>query len=798
MELNRRNGLIWAAVAFGFVAILLFARLSSFGIWDPWELNPADQARHLLAGDPVEATRPVLSTALVALGFGTFGVREWAGRFPLAVAGLVVVLLAYLLVRRFAGRRAGVYAALVTGTTPLFLFNARQMLGDAPAFAAQALLAWAACAAVFRPTMRADADARKRWIWTGVWLAVAAVVALPLTVLSAGALLGALPPLLAVVVVGAASGLPLRPRTDPQRAASFYALAALTAVVAFLVAGAVVADHAELSLWLGGKPRGGDPPTFELPLEAVFHAFVPWSALLPVALGRMLVGRQDVAPAEGRAEAAPENAVRLVLLLWAVFGYGTLVLYESRYGPGTFLPVVALAGAVGIVLRDVEESRAPWWASAIVAALLAGLLIRDFGLYPSGPIGGLGIEPVTVPDVFNPKRAWAALLGVFALTALLGFGSVPGSGKPDLRAPYRLLVAQWNKGLSYKLWLIAGGVLLLLFVLLGLGTFVTPDALGLTTLVIKWARRLMLVPVAVPAAIAAGQLALWAFRKLGDKRLLPLLVAGAAVGAYAAQGYLPALSSHFSPREVYDSYNALAEPEEPLAEYRVGGRAAAYYARGEVRDIESQAELVEFLAADQRRWAAFPTDELAQIDRAFRQRTGRHLFVADARSARVVLATNQEIAERDNESFVARYVLEEAPTPAHPVGARFEDKLELVGYDLELPHDGYVGAGESFTITWYWRALKPVPGSWKPFVHVDGQGLRLNGDHDPVDGKYPIRLWDEGDVVVDVQELTVPANYRPGPYNIFIGLFSGDNRLEVVEGPRAEDDRVRAGVLRIR
>jgi hypothetical protein len=53
-------------------------------------------------------------------------------------------------------------------------------------------------------------------------------------------------------------------------------------------------------------------------------------------------------------------------------------------------------------------------------------------------------------------------------------------------------------------------------------------------------------------------------------------------------------------------------------------------------------------------------------------------------------------------------------------------------------------------------------------------------------------------VVVDRQELTVPANYRPGPYTIFLGLYSGDSRLEIVSGPEAEDDRVRAGVLRIR
>ena len=84
------------------------------------------------------------------------------------------------------------------------------------------------------------------------------------------------------------------------------------------------------------------------------------------------------------------------------------------------------------------------------------------------------------------------------------------------------------------------------------------------------------------------------------------------------------------------------------------------------------------------------------------------------------------------------------------------------------------------------------------FLHVDGQGNRLNGDHDPVEGKYPVRLWDEGDVVVDVQELSVPANYRPGPYTFFIGFYAGEGRLTVEEGPKDTENRVRAGTVLVR
>jgi len=143
-------------------------------------------------------------------------------------------------------------------------------------------------------------------------------------------------------------------------------------------------------------------------------------------------------------------------------------------------------------------------------------------------------------------------------------------------------------------------------------------------------------------------------------------------------------------------------------------------------------------------------------------------------------------------------VLEQVPEVEHPVGAIYDGKIELVGYDLDLPQRGYVGAGQDFTVSWYWRVLERVPGSYKIFLHVDGQGLRLNGDHVPVDGKYPVRLWDKGDIVVDRQQLTVPGNYRSGTYTFYIGFFAGSRRLEITQGPKDNDDRVRAGTLRIR
>ena len=107
-------------------------------------------------------------------------------------------------------------------------------------------------------------------------------------------------------------------------------------------------------------------------------------------------------------------------------------------------------------------------------------------------------------------------------------------------------------------------------------------------------------------------------------------------------------------------------------------------------------------------------------------------------------------------------------------------------------------AGQRFGITWYWRALAESASSQQVFVHIDGFGLRLNGDHVPVDGKYPTSLWLKGDVIVDSQTLTVPANYQNGDYTIYVGLFRGSKRLEVKSGTSDDANRVDAGLLSVR
>src|SRR5262249_19757274 len=152
----------------------------------------------------------------------------------------------------------------------------------------------------------------------------------------------------------------------------------------------------------------------------------------------------------------------------------------------------------------------------------------------------------------------------------------------------------------------------------------------------------------------------------------------------------------------------------------------------------------------------------------------------------------------DNQNYLANAVLDRPPHPRFMVNALFDNRVELIGYDLALPHGDTIGPGERFTITWYFHSFAQVPGRYQPFVPIDGRGQRLNGAHPPVDGRSPLQLWQANDYVVDRQELSVPMNYPRGDLTIFMGFYQGENRLEVVRGPKDDVNRVRAGVLRVR
>jgi len=726
----------------GVVPLLTVWGIWSYGLWDPWELGVADASR--------------------------------AGRLPGVLAGWLTCLLAFLLLRTHFSRRAGVIAIAVIASTPLFLLNARLLMGNSVAVFAQTWVGLAAIAvALGRPASRRPL--------TRYALLVFGFVASTYT---SGVLLGPLPPILAV----AAWSL-LSDDTGQGNPVARWLLPTAATILVLGVMRAASLDDSGFTMWLGGGAVGGNPPTFDKAAEVVFHGFAPWSAALPVA------GLWALIPRSTRTRDA--QSVAWVLVLWAAFAFVSWTVFASRYGTPSYLALVPLAGLVSIWMAEVSSERVVRWPAAVAVALLVGLLIRDYALYSDSPLRSLAVDGLNVPNVYNPSAQWALLFSIAGALLCLTLVSHDAVPRPQPRDIVRWVRAQWKVGGAPRGCLLLAASLLGACFSFGLMCFVLD--LHIASVVVRVGRVAFFIPLVLVGLVFGLPWMRYAYGQLGSRRVFPALGGGLAVGVFVALSFQPALSQHFSPKPVYDAYSELTDGRpDPLASYKLPSTAAHYYTNAPIEEITAEADLLHFLRQSGQRWAVIQADELPGLNRAYRGETGEHLYVADARSARLLLIAAKPIDGRPNQSFIESAVLEEAPEAQHTVGANYEDRVELVGYDLDLPGGSSVGAGQRFEVTWYWRVLGQAPSGYKVFVHIDAHGLRLNGDHVPVDGRYPTRLWEKGDVIVDRQELTVPANYRIGDYVMYVGLFSGSKRLEVKSGPEDGVNRVNAGTLRVR
>jgi hypothetical protein len=271
-------------------------------------------------------------------------------------------------------------------------------------------------------------------------------------------------------------------------------------------------------------------------------------------------------------------------------------------------------------------------------------------------------------------------------------------------------------------------------------------------------------------------------------------LAAAAFGGFVALNMVPGLSVHFSPKHVLQTYERFAKGGEPLAVFGASSPIP------NAKVLSRADELVDWLSRKDRVFALLPPRDLPRIDREHRAARGDHVFVLDASSSRLLLATSAPAQGEKNVNPIAEHVRSQ-PFPEPPRNARqvnFEDRVELLGWEV----DSAAGAdalkrGAEFTLTTYWRCTGELAQSYDLFVHIDGAGPRVNGDHAPVGGAYPTQYWREGDYIRDVYKGTMPSYQKAGRYTIRTGLFHGDTRLKVVGDPSATENSVPLGEIRL-
>jgi 4-amino-4-deoxy-L-arabinose transferase-like glycosyltransferase len=139
--LSRKEGNYGKDISLLFLifGVAFFQFLGTIPLIDPDEGRYAEIPREMLErGDFLTPflnyvkyfEKPPLHYWLNALSFSLFGENEFAARFPGALMGLLTVLLTYHIGRKLFGRREGLLAALILGTSTGFLVQARINITD--------------------------------------------------------------------------------------------------------------------------------------------------------------------------------------------------------------------------------------------------------------------------------------------------------------------------------------------------------------------------------------------------------------------------------------------------------------------------------------------------------------------------------------------------------------------------------------------------------------------------------------------------------------------------------------------
>ncbi|MCB9591701.1 MAG: carbohydrate-binding family 9-like protein [Sandaracinaceae bacterium] len=150
-----------------------------------------------------------------------------------------------------------------------------------------------------------------------------------------------------------------------------------------------------------------------------------------------------------------------------------------------------------------------------------------------------------------------------------------------------------------------------------------------------------------------------------------------------------------------------------------------------------------------------------------------------------------ELSPADRERL-REFVSTDPPSPQHELDVRFDNGLQLVGYDVSAET---MRPGQTTTITWYWHPTQDLDDGWHLFTHVaDSTGdSRFNQDGTGVVREiYQPGRWQPGQYIRDVQEVSLPADWNNNQAIFFLGLWNGPHRLAIRQGPHDDENRVRA------
>ena len=110
-----------------------------------------------------------------------------------------------------------------------------------------------------------------------------------------------------------------------------------------------------------------------------------------------------------------------------------------------------------------------------------------------------------------------------------------------------------------------------------------------------------------------------------------------------------------------------------------------------------------------------------------------------------------------------------AATPAtHATTVSIPGLATLAGIATE----GELAAGKSVDVTLVWNVTGQTTEDWAEYIHLIGPTGEISlADGVPRDGNYPTWAWSPGEQVVETRKITLPADLKPGDYQVVIGFY---------------------------
>ena len=117
----------------------------------------------------------------------------------------------------------------------------------------------------------------------------------------------------------------------------------------------------------------------------------------------------------------------------------------------------------------------------------------------------------------------------------------------------------------------------------------------------------------------------------------------------------------------------------------------------------------------------------------------------------------------------------------------FGERVELLGYAVARET---LSAGETWSLTTWWRVLRSDRAPLKLFAHLIDHQSRLYGGEDRLD--VPADGWEAGDVFVQIHRIRLGEDAPPGVYQVEIGWYDARTiqRLEVLVDDAAGQARL--------